>query len=183
MVDEKKPQKKSNKILRIVTWAIGGFIALVIAGLLLIHFLPGYGLYFVRTGSMVPTINVGDIVVTGPPENITAGTIITFLNDNITVTHRVIAVKGDMLQTMGDANEDPDSRLTPVSNVLGKYMFRIPKLGYINGFVTNRKGWFLVIIIPTIILVGFIVKDILKETFKKETKKTEGGDVKAVTKK
>jgi hypothetical protein len=34
--------------------------------------------------------------------------------------------------------------------------------------VRTRLGWLLLIILPSIVLVGFIVKDIIKEAFKNE---------------
>jgi signal peptidase I len=181
MTGQKKSAGKWNKIGRIATWVAGGLISLMIAGMLLVYFMPGYGIYFVRTGSMVPTINPGDLVITGPTDNLQLGDIITFQKGTDSFTHRLIARDGDMLQTMGDANEEPDQTLTPVTDVLGKYLFRVPYLGYINGFVSSRQGWFIAIIIPTIVLVLFIVKDILKEAFKgadkKEDTEKKGGDV------
>jgi hypothetical protein len=51
-------------------------------------------------------------------------------------------------------------------------MFKIPFAGYINSFVSSRMGWFIAIIIPTVILVLFIVKDIIKEAFKDPKKET-----------
>lgn len=157
-------------------------IALAIVGILFLHFMPGWGLYFVKSGSMVPTISPGDLVITRPAGEIHPGSIVTFDQGETVVTHRVLEMSGGMLRTKGDANEDADPDPLPVERVQGVYLFHVPKLGYINSFVSDRRGWFIVIIIPTVVLVLFIVKDILKETFKTtkktEQKGTEGGDVK-----
>jgi len=113
------------------------------------------------------------------PANLTAGKIITFERNDELITHRIIGIKNNMYQTQGDANEDPDPQPVSPAMIQGAYLFKIPYLGFINSFVANRKGWFVIIIIPTVLLVLFIVKDILKETFKdsgKAKKQTEGGD-------
>jgi signal peptidase len=166
-------------MLKKFTTVIAIIIGLATAGLLFIHFSPDYGLYFVKSGSMRPSINPGDIVITGPVGDLQPGKIITFEQHDVLVTHRIIGREGDMLQTKGDNNEDPDTSLLPISSVFGSYLFRIPYVGYINSFVSTRKGWFLIIIVPAIVLVLFIVKDIIKETLKSpktDKEATKGGD-------
>jgi hypothetical protein len=57
-----------------------------------------------------------------------------------------------------------------VSSVQGVYFFKIPYIGYLMNFIRTKLGWFLAIIIPAAAIVGFLVKDIIKETFKDEKK-------------
>jgi len=166
-----------KKWIKRIGTGISIIIALAVAGLLFVHFMPGWGLYFVRSGSMVPTLNPGDLVITRPVGEIRPNTIVTFEQNDAMVTHRVIELVEDGFRTKGDANEDADPDLLTAGRVQGTYLFKIPRLGYINSFVSDRRGWFIVIIIPTIILVLFIVKDILKETFKSGKKEIKGGDV------
>jgi signal peptidase len=75
---------------------------------------------------------------------------------------------GNTLITKGDANENPDPIPVQFSQVKSRYLFRIPYIGYAAGFVRTKLGWLLAIILPSIILVGFIIKDIVKEAFKNE---------------
>jgi signal peptidase len=182
---KKKTPKKRNKVLNIITWVIMGVLGLAILGMLFVYISPSYDMFYVKTGSMRPDINPGDLVITGKvgglfTGSLAVGKVIAFKDSNATVTHRIYAIEGGMLRTKGDANEDPDEHLLPVSSVLGIYMFKIPYLGYINGFVSKKTGWFFVIIIPTLLLVGFLVKDIIKESMKGSKKKGKneinGGD-------
>ena len=62
----KKTPKKQNKVVKIITWVIMGVLGLAIIGMLFIYLVPGYGFYYVKTGSMKPNINPGDIVINGP---------------------------------------------------------------------------------------------------------------------
>jgi signal peptidase I len=119
---------------------------------------------------MEPAFNVGDVVIAGPlgPAGIKSGVIVTYAIGKTLVTHRVLSIDGNTLITKGDANEAPDPVPVLLSQVQSRYLFRIPYVGYAAGFVRTRPGWFLVIILPSIILVGFIVKDIIKEAFKNE---------------
>ncbi|MBN1643530.1 MAG: signal peptidase I [Dehalococcoidales bacterium] len=181
-----KPQKRHGKATRIVTWIITGILLLFIAGLLFVYASPDYGFYYVKTGSMKPAINPGDIVITGPvggwlTGELEVGKVITYMQGDVMVTHRIVKIREDgALTTKGDANEDPDPLTVLPHNVDGIYMFKIPLVGYISGFVSNRSGWFLVIIIPAIVLVLFLVRDIIKEAFKaskKGNKDTKGGEV------
>jgi signal peptidase len=84
------------------------------------------------------------------------------------ITHRVLSVDGNTLIIKGDANKAPDPNPVLLSQVQSRYLFRIPYVGYAAGFVRTRLGWLLLIILPSIVLVGFIVKDIIKEAFKNE---------------
>jgi signal peptidase len=152
-------------------------VLLVLIGLLaFIYFSPDYGMYFVRSGSMVPKINIGDLVITGPagglltPE-IEPGTIITYthsLGDE--VTHRVISVTdARTFITKGDNAEDPDQEPVSLSQVRGVYILKVPYLGYITSFMRTKLGWFLAILVPAAVLVILLVKDIVKEALRNET--------------
>lgn len=154
-----------------VTQTICGFLATVIGFLIFIYLAPGYDLLLVRSQSMEPAINMGDMVVTGPVNGLLNGKlaprkIITFQMGQKLVTHRLIEIKGETLITKGDALKHPDPDPVDISYVKGVVMFRIPYIGYVDSFVHSKKGWFITIIIPAFVLVLFIVKDIVKEAFK-----------------
>jgi signal peptidase len=151
---------------------ISVILGLTVAALAFVYFSPGYDIYVVRSGSMAPSIDIGDIIISGPVRNITPGTIITYSNGVELITHRVISVENNTLVTKGDAVEDPDSQPVDISRVTGMYLFKIPKIGYLINFIHTKLGWFLLIILPAAILVSFLVKDILKEAFKKDKKST-----------
>ncbi|MFC2011120.1 signal peptidase I [Chloroflexota bacterium] len=143
-------------------------LVLVLAGLAFLYISPGYSLYLVRSGSMEPTINVGDLIITGPMDGpingeVKAGTIITYEYSNEMVTHRVNSIDNETMVTKGDAVEDPDPWSVTMSAIRGVYLFKIPYVGYLTNFVQSKRGWFLTIIVPAALLVGWLVKDIVKE--------------------
>jgi len=141
-------------------------LAVFVASLLFIYFSPDYGIYMVRSESMKPAIEMGDMVVTGPaggvlsPE-IGAGAIVTYEMGDDLVTHRVVAVDGSTLTTRGDAVEDPDAQPVAASQVVGVYLFRIPKLGYVHAFMHTRPGLLLLFILAAV-LVASIIREIVR---------------------
>ncbi len=165
--------------MKIVVRTFAIILLLAVGVLAFVYIAPGYDIYFVRSESMKPTLNLGDMIITGPigsPFNreIVPGTIITFKGDKGPVTHRALSISENSIITKGDANEDPDVNPVPVSSVIGAYIFKVPYVGYLITFTRTRMGWFLAILIPTAILLGFVVKDILKEAFATEETKTLG---------
>ena len=160
-----------KKLAKVSGWAVTGLLVLAIAGLAFIKFVPGYSFSVVRSGSMVPTINVGDVIVTRPAgQNIQPGTVLMYQKGNDTITHRMLSVTGNNMVTKGDALQHPDPWQTPVSDVRGIYLFKIPLIGYVLSFVKTKTGWFLAIIVPAAVLVGWLCWDILKESFRDEAK-------------
>ena len=68
---------------KILSRSVLVILVLILIGLGLIYFLPDYDLYLVRSESMKPAVNMGDLIITGPvggPINgeIQPGTIITY---------------------------------------------------------------------------------------------------------
>jgi signal peptidase I len=156
--------------MKIFVWMVSIMLGLIVAALAFVFFSPDYSLYIVRSGSMEPAFNVGDVVIAGPlgSGGIKPGVIVTYAIGKTLITHRVLSIDGNTLITKGDANENPDPIPVQFSQVKSRYLFRIPYIGYVAGFVRTRPGWLLIIILPSLILVGFIVKDIVKEALKDE---------------
>ena len=175
--------QKVAKTMKIVGWVVTSVLILFIAGLGFIHFVPGYSFSLVRSGSMTPAINVGDVIITRPASgagvdgNIKPGAIVMYTHNSELITHRVVSVNGSTLSVKGDALEHPDPWPVIVSSVQGVYLFKIPYIGYVMNFLRTKLGWFLAIIIPAAAIVGFLVKDIIKETFKDEKKTQNIKDV------
>ena len=143
-------------------------LGLVLAALVFVYVADGYDLYLVRSESMKPAINMGDMIITGPlngPINgeVKPGTIIAYGYNKDLVTHRVESIDGTALVTKGDAVEDADPWPVTLSDVRGVYLFKIPYVGFVTHFIRTKLGWFLMIIIPAALLVGWLAKDIVKE--------------------
>lgn len=83
----------------------------------------GYSILRVVTGSMDPTISVGDFVVIKKCDKYKVNDIITFIdsNDNI-ITHRIKKIDNDIIVTKGDANNTLDDAIK-LSDVQGKVIY------------------------------------------------------------
>lgn len=130
-------RKHENKIVQIIRSG-----AWVLLPILLIAFFAGWlplRPVAVATGSMEPTVAVGDVVVTCPSsaENLREGDIIRYQKGATTVIHRIVACTQDengglAFITQGDSNNTPDADPVLPEQILGKVIFNIPKLGYLS---------------------------------------------------
>ena len=99
--------------------------------------LLGFTPTIIASGSMQPTMDVGDIaiVVKAPTQTIKIGDIIQYRTPDMLVMHRVIGITGqegsEVFVTQGDANNVPDDPVLQ-SQVMGKVLFTIPKLGWVS---------------------------------------------------
>jgi len=103
----------------------------------------GHPVMTIISGSMNPTIAVGDVVVDSPvtaaqASDLHAGQIISFRaapGSPEFITHRIVAVRvvGGTVSyiTKGDANNTADATPRPASDVIGVYDFSIPRGGYV----------------------------------------------------
>ena len=123
-----------------------GWTAVAIFSVVIVFFSFGYlGVTptVIYSGSMQPTLNVGDIVVIQktPIETLKQGDIIQYTDNNVTYVHRIYAIDTDAQQkyiiTKGDANDLPDSTPIVPDQILGKSLFTIPQLGWIQIFIKN----------------------------------------------
>lgn len=126
----------------------------------------GYKPNIVLTDSMQGEFSVGDIVVskTVDPTTLKEGDIITFRSidpDSYQeiITHKISKVtsyNGQELAfvTYGTTTgvEDPYPALS--SQVLGQYKFRLPKLGHFFNFLKKPVGYFTIILLPFLLIIG-----------------------------
>ncbi|GAG48795.1 unnamed protein product, partial [marine sediment metagenome] len=52
--------------MKIFSWLVTAVLVLIVAGLAFIYFSPGYDLRLVKSESMKPAVNMGDLIITGP---------------------------------------------------------------------------------------------------------------------
>ena len=134
-----------------------------------------FSAYTIVSPSMVPTINVLDVVVTmrvDSPENLKKGDIITFNSTDyrysgVLVTHRIVDIdktsSGEYLYTTkGDNNNTQDSSRIGFNEIYGKVLFRIPKIGYIQYYLSSILGWVAIIIAPTVMIIGYDIYKLIK---------------------
>jgi signal peptidase I len=118
--------------------------------------------FVVLSGSMEPTIGVGDLTVVVPvrPDNFEVGDIITYRttqSPDVIVTHRLIGKGQDeqgrmTFETKGDANEVSDQVAIAPGAVLGRVAYSIPKVGYLVEFSRRPEGKVLLIGLPGLLL-------------------------------
>ncbi|MEM4427702.1 MAG: signal peptidase I [Zestosphaera sp.] len=112
------------------------FFSLLLA--VLVSMIIGYRALVVVSGSMSPALDVGDVAVINTrvsPSDVVEGDVIAFYLGRDLVIHRVVRVlntsSGIKYLTKGDANENPDPFRVSQSALLGKYVFKIPLVGYL----------------------------------------------------
>jgi signal peptidase len=142
----------------IASVAVTFVLAVALSPILLVPF--GFRSATVMSGSMTPTLNVGDIVIERPiePAEARIGDVITFTDpkdDGRLLTHRVrsIKVKGDefTFTTKGDANNTEEKWHIAAKGTVGRATMSIPKVGYLLG--SHRGPWVRVsfVVIPAVI--------------------------------
>lgn len=182
--DKTIKRKKTFKLVtKIISYALIG-ILMIIAIFFIIYIVTGkvaekqgknppFGLYTVISPSMTPNIDVYDVVFVKKIDTseLKIDDVITFYSTNAffgntPITHRIVEIldvpaSGIMYRVKGDANENADYEKVVPSNILGKVVFKIPKLGKLQFFLASKKGWILAVIIPSIVM---IIYDIIKLT-------------------
>ncbi len=159
--------------MKILVWTLSVILAVLVVGLAFVYFSPDYDMYTVRSESMSPALKIGDMLFTGPVNGpfgggIQPGTIVTYQKNGELVTHRIISLENGVLIAKGDANADPDQVPVEAASIKGVMLFNVPLAGYMTGFIRTKLGWFLVILLPTALLAGWLIMDILKEAFRSD---------------
>lgn len=112
----------------------------------------GYAVLEVVSGSMEPTINIGDLIIIKKNiNNLKEGEIVTFYDVNGSfVTHRIIEINEDSIITQGDANNTVDEAINK-DKIVGKYIRKIDKLGILFKSLKNP------IVMVLILVIGIII--------------------------
>lgn len=147
----------------VLTFVTGLAVVVVLASTAGPLVLP-YRTYFVRSGSMAPTIPTGAMVVVTDvdPDHLDPGDVIVFDRPgdaSETITHRIVAVDaGPSFVTKGDANATADPWRVPASDVRGRLRFHVPLVGYVFGFLGNPAARLALVLVPLALLVTFGVR-------------------------
>ncbi|WP_373193632.1 signal peptidase I [Enterococcus sp. RIT-PI-f] len=119
-------------------------ITVVIFGLLG-NFVPlPISFYSVLTGSMTPTIGIGNLVCIAKSTNYSEKEIIAYRSHKENVIHRIVEKKkdseGEYYITKGDANNECDSQVVRKRQIKGKVICSIPFLGKIKQIIQTKFG-------------------------------------------
>lgn len=126
--------------------------------------------YLVTSGSMVPAMSPGDLIVVDPAapgEGFSPPTTITFRDPaRGLVTHRVIkseqAPNGEIqYTTKGDANPDPESGTVPQSALVGSVRYVVRDVGMPLQWAQQERwgplaAWGLLTLLAIWLAVGFV---------------------------
>jgi len=133
----------------------------------------------VQSGSMQPTIMVDDLIFTKKvdPSTLKEGDVIAFqpLGETTVVTHRVIALYEEddvpQIATKGDANNTADADPILRTQVVGRYILRLPGVGRIAMFLQQPLGMVVCVAVP---LMLFLMYDLLRRfLYGRKTKQEE----------
>src|SRR3990167_8587988 len=160
--------------LSILLFALAvGFIALIAP-------VGGNKSLIVRSGSMQPTIAVGDLITAKPQQEYKVGDIVAFkdpLKSSVLVTHRIIGQEVQngkiYFKTKGDGNENADFNLVSKENVIGRADISIKGVGKLLAFTKTNTGFGAVVILPALLVIVFEIINIFREIKKQKTVRPE----------
>ncbi|MDE5630910.1 MAG: signal peptidase I, partial [Bacilli bacterium] len=112
----------------------------------------GYAVLEVISGSMEPTIKIGDIIIINTnADDYKQGDIITFNDVNGSfVTHRLVSIDDGKMITKGDANDSEDEEMD-TKEIVGKYVSKISGAGKLIASLKNPFVMLLIMIIGIVL--------------------------------
>ena len=165
--EKNKKEKKSviGIITSIVLWIILFFAVALLLSVTMLgkQEIFGHRIYIIMSGSMEPAIHVGDAVISKNVDNLEIGDVIAYRNPIEITTHRIIKVYTEedkkMYKTKGDNNGTEDPGLVQESQIVGKIVYRIPKLG--NAILYIQSHFLIVMIIAGIIIFIIVIRRVI----------------------
>ncbi len=158
---------------RLIVWVYVYLIALLGGWVLLATVFAGWDPVVVTSGSMEPSIRVGDVLlVSDPPSGLVAqhGVITFERDDGEFVAHRVAEVFKDTgeYRTKGDANDVADLDFVPAGNVTGVGRLVVPVVGVpvlwaSEGNLAPLIAWVLL----TLAAAGYVIRTAASEIRKR----------------
>lgn len=155
------------QIMLLVVWLL--FCAVAFGNRLPFLANNNFRFFEVMSGSMSPSIPTGSLIKSDSYtlEELSRDDIITFQSKGgAIVTHRIVKVDkretprsdgGKIVEyhfvTKGDANTNLDEEILETSQLLGKYSWHIPYLGYLTSAVKTTGGFVAFILVPGVFLV------------------------------
>jgi len=138
---------------RLILKASLGVVVLGLLALVVGPWLYPFQSFYVRTGSMAPTIPVGSLVIATPvpADRLHVGDVIVFERPDrrgTMVVHRIYAVEptptGRAFLTKGDANGSPDAWQVPATGEGWRAVYSLSRVGFTVGWLhaaVSRRGW------------------------------------------
>lgn len=151
---------------RALGWAACAVAVLAAVAVLVVGVGPRvlpYRTYAITGGSMEPTIPLGAEAFVRPVQaaSLRVGDIVTFHKPDDAgelVTHRIVAIRGGVLVTKGDANEAPDAWRIRAVGTGWRYAFSVPYVGYAVQLLGTVAARFAVIALVAVLFAGVAVR-------------------------
>lgn len=161
-------KKVANVLLSVILWAVilvaalYAFTTMATRDNQNVSNLFGYTPLVVKSDSMAPTFETGDLIIIKKcePATLKEGDIICFhtiINNEYALnTHRIKSIEtvGDARSytTIGDNNNGiTDQHVISDGDIVGKYVTNIPKVGRVMDFLSGSTGFLFVIVLPMLI--------------------------------
>lgn len=90
----------------------------------------GIGGAVVQSGSMEPTLNIGDLLLVQEQSEYNVGDIVVYQAQNELIVHRIVAMQNGYVLTQGDANNVSDNPFSEEA-IRGVVVASIPGIGYV----------------------------------------------------
>lgn len=163
----KKPKKNVVRRTINITTKLICLVIVVLAIVLIVRVVRyqkydvfGYRFYLIMSGSMEPTINVGDAVITKEISDPQIGDVIAFEVSNSTTVHRIVKTyteeNNKLYQTKGDNNNAEDRTLLNKEQIKGKVVFKLSKVGDAILFLQKNIVIILILIVGIAIIITLI---------------------------
>ena len=161
------PVKSAARALSIGVLVIV-FVALALVAVATVPVLFGYHSYTINSGSMEPTLSIGDAAVVKPssPRSLEIGDVIVRRDGagGQPILHRIVDIIREdgelMFITQGDQNNAPDSQPIFLAGTGDKVIYSVPYAGYLLIFAESWLGRLLLIGLPIVLLGTAFAKDI-----------------------
>lgn len=111
----------------------------------------GYSSVTVLSGSMEPAFSAGDQLIIRREAQYDPGDIISFWNDGILITHRIVKQTNEGSITKGDNNNTQDEDPVRPEQIAGRVVLILPGVGNTLLFLRKPKG------ILTILFLGLLI--------------------------
>jgi signal peptidase len=141
----------SKSLSTIAKIAYGG----ILASLFIVVF-GGFMPMVISSGSMTPTLSVGDVVLIKSQKEYSVGDVVAYRFMNQVVVHRIIDVSDKGFITKGDANSDKDPFIVPRESVIGRVSLKIPMIGWVSLALKNNINNSMLYIGSAIASIGLV---------------------------
>ncbi len=118
----------------------------------------GFSPLTVASGSMAPSIQVGDMILIKQSTDFAVGDVVTYRKDGTLITHKIVSVSGQTVVTQGTANMVSDAPIQS-DQIVGTVVVVVPRLGMIFGFLRTPVGLLLMILL---VIICFKLNDLFK---------------------